>query len=237
MSKKLQKKTAENDLFAKVAELIELSRQKVATAVNLAMVHTYFEISKMIVEDEQQGEERAEYGKKVLKELSEKLTEKFGKGFSARNLRNMRQFYLTYSERDFPIWQKASAKSQPFTLSWSHYLILMRIENVEARKFYEIEAIQQQWSEPQLGRQCDSSLYERLALSRDKDAVMRLANKGQIIKKPEDVLKNPLTLEFLGLDEKSSYSESDLESAIISKLQNFLLEIWCFIIACCNVTF
>ena len=220
-----------NQFFTKVAELIELARKKVAVAVNLTMVHTYFEIGKMIIENEQQGKERAEYGKSVLKLLSKQLSEKFGKGFSVDNLQNMRRFYLAFS-----IYETPSRKLQnndklsnnqfsDFTLSWSHYLILMRIENPAERNFYEIEALQQNWSEAQLKRQYHSSLYERLALSRNKGEVMKLANEGQTIQKPEDILKNPLSLEFLGLEELASYSESDFEHAIIFKLQNFLLEL------------
>lgn len=214
-----------HQLFEKIADLIELARQKVANTVNLAMVHTYFEVGRMIVEDEQQGKERAEYGKAQLKELSVKLNQKFVKGFSEQNLRNMRQFFLTYSDRTTSIRQKASGELEGFRLSWSHYLVLMRIENIDERSFYELEAIQQNWSEPQLKRQHHSSLYERLALSRDKAEVMKLAQKGQVIEKPQDILKNPITLEFLGLEEKATYSESDLEHAIISKLQHFLLEL------------
>ncbi len=123
------------------------------------------------------------------------------------------------------IWQTPSAKSPEFTLSWSHYLVLMRIDNTDERRFYELEALQQNWSEPQLSRQYHSSLYERLALSRDKRAVMNLAKNGQTVERPHDLLKNPLVLEFLGIDEQSAYSESDLEQAIISKLQAFLLEL------------
>lgn len=229
-----------NQLFAKVAELIELARRKVISSVNLTMVHTYFEIGRMIVEEQQQGKERAKYGQHILKDLSQKLTTKFGKGFSEQNLRNMRQFFLTYSTSDktASICQTASSElgehkpstndvttSPVFSLSWSHYLVLMRIERLEERNFYEIEAKVQNWSEAQLRRQYHSSLYERLALSRNKDEVMRLAKEGQIIEKSEDILKNPLTLEFLGLEENASYSESDMENAIISKLQNFLLEL------------
>lgn len=230
-----------NNLFDKIADLIESSRKKVASAANLTMVYTYFEIGKMIVEEEQQGNLRAEYAKSVLKELSLKLNEKFGRGFSERNLRNMRQFYITYSQtqiqqkpstefqntgnKAYSIWQKPSAKSLDFTLGWSHYLILMRIENPDERKFYEIEALNQQWSEPELSRQYSSSLYQRLALSRNKDEVLRLSTQGQIIEKASDIIKNPLTLEFLGLQEKPEYSELDLETAILEKLQNFLLEL------------
>jgi len=242
-----------NQLYNKVAELIDLARNKVATVVNLTMVHTYFEIGRMIVEEEQQGKERAAYGKAVLKTLSLKLTERFGKGFSVDNLQNMRRFFQAYSDRliyEKPsrklehidnetdisgidisennvntIWQKLSTNFQNFTLSWSHYLVLMRIENPAERSFYEIEATKENWSEPQLKRQYHSSLYERLALSRNKEEVLKLATEGQIVVKPEDILKNPLSLEFLGIDEKSKYSESDIEQAIINKIQHFLLEL------------
>ena len=222
-------------LFNKITSIIEQTRQKAATAVNLAMVYTYFEIGRYIVEDEQQGEQRAEYGKSVLKELSERLTEKFGTGFSAENLLLMRKFFLTYNNfvitdyeidkkviADYPIDQTTPLPK--FTLSWTHYLILMRINNADARRFYEIEAAQQQWSVRQLARQSASSLYERLALSRNKKEVMRLANEGQTVEKPTDILKNPVTLEFLGLEEKDIYTENLLENRIISNLQKFLLE-------------
>lgn len=237
----MNNKLTTDNLFDKIADLIESSRKKVAIAVNLSMVYTYYEIGKMIVEDEQQGNVRAEYAKSVLKELSVKLTGKFGRGFSERNLRNMRQFFIAYSQTQIQqkltaelqsnekmedkIWQNPSAKLPQFTLSWSHYLILMRIENPEERKFYEIEALSQQWSEPQLSRQYHSSLYQRLALSRNKEELIKLSQQGQSIEKPGDIIKNPLTLEFLGLHEKPEYSESDLETAILAKLQNFLLEL------------
>lgn len=229
------------NLFDKIAGLIESSRKQVASAVNLTMVYTYFEIGKMIVEDEQEGNLRAAYAKSVLKDLSVKLSEKFGKGFSERNLRNMRQFYIAYAHTQIQQkpsavfqdtkneadtnWQKPSAKLPQFTLGWSHYLILMRIENLEERSFYEIEALNQQWSEPELSRQYHASLYQRLALSRNKEEVLRLSTQGQIIEKASDIIKNPLTLEFLGLQEKPAYSELDLETAILGKLQNFLLEL------------
>jgi len=235
-------------LYDKVAELIVLARTKVATTANLTMVHTYFEVGRMIVEDEQQGKERAAYGKTVLKKLSEKLTERFSKGFSVDNLQNMRQFFMVYADR--AIYEKPSRKLQTtnsednnvnfeiseniskstmnlpkFKLSWSHYVVLMRIENKNERSFYEIEAINQNWSEPILKRQYHSSLYERLALSRNKEEVMKLATEGQTVMKPEDILKNPLSLEFLGIDEKSNYSESKIEQEIINKIQYFLLEL------------
>jgi predicted nuclease of restriction endonuclease-like (RecB) superfamily len=222
----MKKDPMSNDLlYDKIAAVIDHARQRVASFANLTMVHTYFEVGRMIVEEEQQGKAKAAYGKNVLKNLSNRLVESYGSGFSDQNLRNMRQFYLTYSERALAIRQTPSSKSPIFTLSWSHYLVLMRIDNPQERQFYEIEATQQNWSERYLKRQYHSSLYERLALSRNKDEVMKLATEGQILSKSTDVLKNPLTLEFLGLEDKAAYSESDLESAIVSKIQQFLLEL------------
>lgn len=219
-------------LYDKIAELIEQARKHVATTVNLTEVYTKYHIGQYIVEDEQQGEYRAQYGKQVLKNLSERLTERFGDGWSYPSMKNIRQFYLIYSKRldtvypiDTPKAKHCLANSEPrFTLSWSSYLVLMRIDNPDERSFYEIECAKQQWSVRQLQRQVASSLYERLALSRNKDEVMRLACEGQTIEKPSDIIKNPVTLEFLGLKPEAAYSETKLESAIISKLQNFLLE-------------
>ena len=209
--------TTEQHLFSKVAALIELARRTVITTVNLTMVHTYFEIGRMIVEDEQQGEERAKYGKAILKELSKNLAERFGKGFSVDNLQNMRQFYLTYS-----IYETVSRK---FILSWSHYLILIKIKTPEARSFYEIECTTNSWSLRELERQINTALYERLALSRDKEKMKELGQKGQIITEPQDIIKDPFILEFLGLKEETTYSESQLETLIIDKMQSFLLEL------------
>ena len=212
----LNKKTS---LYNKIASILEESRKFVAATVNTAMVQTYFEIGRLIVEEEQHGNIRAEYGKETLKKLSEKLTTNYGKGFSQRNLEQMRQFYLTYSTQ---IPQTPSAK---FTLSYSHYLFLMRIDNPNERKFYEIEATSSNWSLRELKRQFDSALYERLSLSKDKEKVKLLAQQGQVIENPNDIVKDPYVLEFLGLPEKSYYSESELESRLIEKLENFLLEL------------
>lgn len=229
---------ADNLLFEKVRSILEQARKQVAQVANLAMVHSYFEIGRTIVEEEQNGKWRATYGKKTLQGLSLKLTAQFGRGFSVDNLQNMRQFFLCYSKYEtvFRIFQnddnqidKSEMASQTnlnvFQLSWSHYLILMRIENSEERSFYEIEAKEQNWSISQLKRQYHSSLYERLALSKNKEEVKKLSQQGQVIEKPEDFLKNPLTLEFLGLEERNTYSENDLETRIITKIQEFLLEL------------
>lgn len=208
---------SDNSLYNKISSILEESRKFVATTVNTAMVQTYFEIGRLIVEEEQHGNVRAEYGKETLKNLSIKLTANYGKGFSVTNLKQMRDFYLTYQIRQ--------TVSDQFTLSYSHYLFLMRIDNPEERKFYEIESSQNNWSLRELKRQFDSALYERLSLSKDKEKVKSLAVQGQIIENPCDIVKDPYVLEFLGLPEKAYYSESELESRLIEKLENFLLEL------------
>lgn len=205
------------DIFVDIKNIIEVSKKKVVSSINSTITTTYFLIGKRIVEEEQGGVERAEYGKNLIKNLSKKLTENYGKGFSERNLEQMRKFYLTYS-----ISQTVSAE---FKLSYSHYLTLMRINNIEERNFYEIEAINNGWSLRELKRQMDSALYERLVLSRDKKKVLELSQKGQLIEKPQDIVKDPYILEFLGLDEKAIYSESDLETAIINHIEKFIMEL------------
>lgn len=232
--------SAQTELFNNVAHIIEQARQRVRTAVNTAMVYAYFEIGRHIVEHEQKGDSRAEYGKALLKELSAKLTARFGEGWGEAHLRNIRQFYLVYKEKasqrlaysDTPSTQNANHRlanlqstcNQYFILSWTHYLILIRIKDAAARSFYEIECAAQNWSVRQLQRQVNSCLYERLALSRNKDEVMRLANEGQAVEKPADVIKDPITLEFLGLKPEEAYTESKLENAIITRMRDFLLE-------------
>ena len=251
----------EDSLFERISALIDLAHKRVRTAIDTTMVYTYYGIGHYIVEDEQQGEQRAQYGKAVLKNLSAKLTDRYGDGWSVETLDKCRKFYRIYSRSgisstpqtklkivhsvdeiqnekekqclpnspDFvcgadEIQSSVQNSTNPFTLSWSHYLVLMRIKNEEERRFYEIECQKQDWSVRQLKREYGSSLYERLALSRDPKEVVQLSQKGQTIEKPKDIIKDPLTLEFLGLKRDSSFNESDLESAIISKLQSFLLE-------------
>ena len=218
--------------FQNISELLETARKKVKTAVNLSMVYTYFEIGRMIFEEEQNGEQRASYGKYLINELSKYLTVQFGKGFSVTNLKQMRQFYVVYSEDQISQTVSDQFSNLPtvstgrkFFLSWSHYLKLMRISNVEERHFYEIEAAKNDWSLKEMKRQFDSSLYERLALSTNKDNVYRLSAEGQIIEKASDVVKDPYVLEFLGLQELPEYSETELETRIIDHLQKFLLEL------------
>jgi len=215
------------DFYKKVSNLLKEARESVVRTVNNTMVYTYLEIGRMIIEEEQNGNERAEYGKQILKELSNRLSTEFGKGFSVTNLQQMKNFYNIYGKQ-----QTVSAKSENgivlnnnFQLSWSHYLFLMRVDNIDERKFYEIETIDNNWSLRELRRQFDSSLYERLLLSRDKKAIKELSEKGQIIEKAKDSLKDPYILEFIGLPENEKYSESELEQRIIDKLEHFLLEL------------
>ena len=172
----------EDALYSQIASILEQNRKSVAVAVNTAMVRTYYEIGRSIVENEQKGCIRAEYGKEVLKNLSARLTANYGKGFSTTNLKQMRDFYLTY--------QIGQTVSDQFVLSWSHYLFLMRIDNPDERKFYEIEAKNSNWSLRELKRQFDSALYERLAVSKDKESVRELSKKGCIVlcKKKSDSL-------------------------------------------------
>ena len=263
-------------LFTEVRDLIQSARRGVASVVDTFQVMTNFEIGRRIVEHEQKGAKRAAYGAELLKKISGRLTEEFGRGFSKANLEYMRRFYVEWQNRapqiaqtvsgqliplpisqtpsgqskGKPIFQSLSEKLEPdeigqsasdqlaisetlsrksgqfpFTLSWSHYVELMGIKDPDERSFYEIESRQSNWNVRELKRQKASSLYERLALSRDKAGIKRLAREGQLITKPEDLFKEPLVLEFLGLDEQARYSESDLETALISHLEKFLLEL------------
>ncbi len=212
----------EDKVYSKIVELLSNARKEVVKQINHTMVYTYYEIGRIIVEYEQDGQERAEYGQGVLASISKKLSNGFGKGFSIDNLENMRKFFLTYSKSE-----TLSRKSDlpEFQLSWSHYLKLIRIIDTAEREFYEIEAIENQWSLRELKRQFDSALYQRLVLSRDKVQVKELSEKGQIITKPVDAIKDPYILEFIGLPDKTTYSESELESELIDKLEAFLLEL------------
>lgn len=205
------------NIYEEIKGLLKSARETIVSNVNSTMTKTYFLIGKRIVEEEQNGNERAEYGKSLIKNLSLELTKEFGKGFSETNLKQMKTFYMVY--------RNSQTVSDLFKLSWSHYLILMRMDNIAERNFYEIEAVQNNWSLRELRRQIDSALYERLVLSRDKEKVKELTFKGQIIETPEDVVKDPYILEFLGLEEKSGYSENKLETEIISRLEMFLLEL------------
>ncbi len=243
-----------NNLISRIAEILQEARTKVFREINRAQVLAYWAIGREIVEFEQKGKARAEYGEELLIKLSADLSAKFGRGFSAENLRLMRKFYLTYQKSKTLSWKSKSEKSQTMSgkslestksetlsrkslirqtpsakfepmLSWSHYCELLKVEQPLARSFYEKEAIQNNWSVRELKRQINSMLFERLALSKNTRAVMKMAEKGQIVEKPEDAIKDPFILEFLNLKEETSYTESQLEQALIDKLQYFLLEL------------
>ncbi len=222
-----------------VAELLESARRASARATNAVMTATYWEIGRRIVEFEQRGEKRAEYGERLLERLSDDLVKRFGKGFSVINIRKMRSFYLGWPLSQ--IRQTASVESQKlqtlsaqFTLSdiaksfplpWSHYVRLLSVKSHEARSFYEKEALRGGWTVRQLERQIDTQFYERTALSRNKAAMLKKGEKQlpEDAVTPEEEIKDPFVLEFLGL--KDEYSENDLEEALILKLENFLLEL------------
>lgn len=213
-----------DNLYHDIKSLLENARKKVLSTVNSTMTLTYFLIGKKIVEEEQNGELRAEYGKELIKNLATKLTKEFGKGFTVRNLELIRKFYMTYSE-DEKTKSVISFSENPFKLSWTHYIRLVRIQNVEERSFYEIEAEKENWTVREMDRQISSCLYERLVLSRDKEEIKALSTKGQIIEKPKDIIKDPYVLEFLGLEEISSYSENTLETSIINHIEKFIMEL------------
>ena len=224
-------------LCANTVALVKHARNIAVQQVNMIQLLTYYTIGKWIIEVQQKGETRARYGSQIIKRLSEEMKKNFDRGFSEDSLKNARKFYVTYKDRIdetvfnlFAVEKSETVfsffeKETPFTLPWSHYLQLMRIKDENEREFYEIEATNEAWGIRTLQRQYNSSLYERLALSREKDEVMRLASEGNVITKPQDIVKQPTVLEFLGLDEKAKYVESDLETAIINKLQKFLLEL------------
>ena len=205
-----------NNVFDNIKELVIKSRNKVYRTVNTEMLNLYWNIGAAIMKI-QKGDERASYGNAILDKLSQRLTSEFGKGFSSRNLRTMRKFYLMY-----PIWQTVSAK-----LSWSHYLELIKIEEESKRNFYFNECINARWSVRELQRQKNSLLYERLLLSAedDKEKILELSEKGQILKTGKDLVKDPFVLEFFDIKENADYLESDLEKNILEHLKDFLLEL------------
>ncbi len=204
-----------NKTYKAVKEILESARRNAYRAVNFTMVQAYWNIGKLIVEEEQRGRARAGYGEYLLKDLSQRLTKDFGKGFDYSNIKNMRQFYLI-----FPIGD--ALRSQ---LSWTHYRLLMRIEKETARNFYIDECIVNNWSTRQLERQINSFYYERLLASRDKKMVQAEIHKLEPGPAPNDIIKDPYVLEFLALKENKDYLENELEQGLIDKLQNFLLEL------------
>lgn len=207
-----------DDVFNSIKILMEKARNEVFREVNNILVQTYWEIGRIIVEDEQDHSERAEYGRELLKDLSKRLTKEFGRGFSVSNLQFMRRFFQEYE-----IQQTVSVK-----LTWSHYCELLSISDEKKRSFYEKESINANWSVRELKRQIKTSLFERLLLSsgeENKEKVLDLALKGNEINKPSDLVKDPYVFEFLGLPEEKPMMESDLEKALIDHIEKFLLEL------------
>lgn len=203
------------NLYADIRNILLAARQKVYSTVNSEMVQAYWNIGQLIVEHEQNGKTRAEYGKEVLQNLSRRLTDEFGKGFTIANLRNMRQFYLLFPKRH-------ALRSE---LTWTHYRMIMRIDNEDARKFYEDECAKSNWSSRQLERQINSFYYERLLASQNKDAVRAEIQTKEPNSTPEDFIKDPYVLEFAGIKQNAEVYEKDLEQALINELQSFLLEL------------
>lgn len=224
-------------LCQKAVDLIDRARNTAIREVNLVQLLTYYTLGKWIVEVQQGGSGRAKYGKRVLETLSDALNHAFGKGYSVSTLTNIRKFYEIYKNRisaplvtDFaeqnsqPLVTKFG-NDVPFRLSWTHYLILMRIQNEDERDFYEQLAIQENWGKRELSRQYGSSLYERMLIGKDKQQILRLSKKGRLAEKPADLVKDPYILEFLGIPEQTDFSETELESRLIDHLQEFLLEL------------
>ncbi len=203
------------NLLAAIGRTIETARQNAARAINTELVKANWEIGRHIVEFEQQGKDRAEYGTDLLARLSKDLTQQYGKGFGRRNVLDMRRFYLAYDK-----WQTVSAK-----LSWSHYIALIGISDDTGRKFYERHAVNDKLSVRDLERQIDASLFERLALSKDKKGVLQLSKKGYIVSDPTEIVKDPYILDFLKIPLSHKMSEKGLEQKIIDNLQQFLLEL------------
>ncbi len=202
-------------LLGTIGKILEQGRNQAYRAVNTILVKTYWEIGRQIVEFEQKGKEKAEYGSELLDRLSQDLKLRYGPGFSRRNVLDMRRFYLTYKN-----WQTVSAK-----LSWSHYVELLSLEESLERSFYEKQGLKEGWSVRELRRQIDSALFHRIALSKDKKGVLELSQKGQLIQQAKDIIKDPYVLEFLAIPEQHKYSEKELEKRIIDNLQMFLLEL------------
>jgi predicted nuclease of restriction endonuclease-like (RecB) superfamily len=219
MNKKgLTEVTQLSPIIQEIKVILNTARSNVARQVNSELLNTYWNIGRIICEYEQSIPDRADYGKQTLKELSRELTKEFGKGFSRSNLQNMRAFYLAYEN-----CQTLSGK-----LSWSHYCELLTISDLDKRSFYEKEAINANWSVRELKRQIDSSLFERLLLSRgdvNREQVLALALKGNEISQPADIIRDPYVFEFLGLPEDKPVMESDLEEALVRQIEKFLLEL------------
>jgi predicted nuclease of restriction endonuclease-like (RecB) superfamily len=209
-----QKNINYQQLIELIGEKYHSARNKIVSAVNTQMLYTYWEIGKYIIEFEQNGKEKAKYGTNLLESLSKDLSLKYGRGFSRSNLNYMRLLYSKYS-----ICETLSHK-----LTWSHYCELLKIDDDLARGFYEKQAINENWGIRELKRQKKTGLFHRLAIGKDKEKILELSKKGQIITSEDDFIKNPHVFEFLDFPEDYQYSETDIEKAIINNLQHFLLE-------------
>lgn len=246
------RKMGTQDLFKNIRQLVVASKNELSRVINTTLVETYFHIGRLIVEFEQKGSRRAGYAAQTLQKLSFLLTKEFDRGFSVDNLEHMRKFYITYRndyEKHVEKVQKKKIKTantsahqksetlsrklrpgkisvpiSPFRINWSLYVFLLRIDNLQERLFYEIEAANENWSLRELKRHYESALYERLVLSRNKAKVKELSRKGQIIRQPADAIKDPYVLEFLGLPEQEAWTENEFEMAIINKIEDFLRE-------------
>ena len=207
-----------NNYINEVKEILKNARQKAYTAINSAMVKAYLEIGRRIVEEEQRGKERAEYGKEILQNLSKELTEEFGKGYSYRTLREIRQFYLMFS--DFEKWRTVSAK-----LTWSHFQKVLRVSNEKARIFYLTEAAENMWSVRTLDRNISTLYYDRIVTSIDKKTVEDEMKEKTKKLQAEEFIKNPVVLEFLDLPTNMSYTENELEKALTDDIQKFMMEL------------
>lgn len=204
-----------NGLYQEVREIITSARQNAVRSVDFCRVQMYWQIGRRILEEEQKGKERADYGSYLLKNLAKKLEPEYGSGFSVRQLEMCRQFYRIY-----PI-----ANTLYSQLNWSQYKLLISIPDEYKREYYQLEAVNNAWTKRELERQINSQLYERLLLSNDKESVLAVARKERIPQQPQEIIKDPMVLEFLGLERKAEYYEKDLEQALITHLQKFLLEL------------
>lgn len=215
MSDQLPTMAGFEQTYDRIKSILADARQTTYRAINSAMVAAYWEIGRVIVEEEQKGGGRAAYGQEIVENLAGRLQADFGKGFDRSNLWHMRSFYLCYPKLD-------AVRRE---LSWTHYRLLLRVAKPDARGFYENEAVNARWSTRELERQIHSLLFERLALSRDREGVMALAQNGHEIQQPSDLVKDPYVLEFAGIPQHERYLETDLEQALIEKLREFLLEL------------
>ncbi len=210
-----EKENQYEGLINQIGIILNERRLQAAQSVNTALVQAYWEIGRYIVEFEQKGKERAEYGTRLYERLSKDLTQKYNKGFNRSNLANIRKLYIVY-----PIFQTLSGK-----LNWSHYCELINIEDDLERSFYEKQCIKENWSVRELKRHKKTMLFHRLALSKDKKGILKLSDEGQVIEKIEDIIRDPYILEFLNIPQKYQYLESELEEKIIDNIQTFLLEL------------